>query len=41
MAEVKPGEKGSVLFVENYCPICVAAACEKLSKASGPKVRCL
>lgn len=25
MAEVKPGKKGSFLFVENHCPICVAA----------------
>ena len=25
MAEVKPGEKGSFLFIENHCPICVAA----------------
>lgn len=25
MAEVKPGQKGSFLFVENHCPICVAA----------------
>ena len=25
MAEVKPGGSGSFLFVENHCPICVAA----------------
>lgn len=25
MAEVKAGEKGSFLFIENHCPICVAA----------------
>jgi predicted ArsR family transcriptional regulator len=25
MAEVKPGGKGSFLFIENHCPICVAA----------------
>jgi predicted ArsR family transcriptional regulator len=25
MAEVKPGGKGTFLFVENHCPICVAA----------------
>src|SRR5262249_31532585 len=25
MAEVKPGENGGFLFVENHCPICVAA----------------
>ncbi len=25
MAEVKRGEKGSFLFIENHCPICVAA----------------
>ena len=25
MAEVKPADKGSYLFVENHCPICVAA----------------
>lgn len=25
MAEVKSGEKGSFLFIENHCPICVAA----------------
>ena len=26
MAEVKAGEKGSFLFIENHCPICAAAA---------------
>jgi predicted ArsR family transcriptional regulator len=25
MAEVKAGEKGSFIFIENHCPICVAA----------------
>jgi predicted ArsR family transcriptional regulator len=25
MAEVKPGGKGSFLFIENHCPICVVA----------------
>jgi len=25
MAEVKSGDKGSYLFIENHCPICVAA----------------
>ena len=25
MAEVKPGEKGSFLLIENHCPICAAA----------------
>ena len=25
MAEVKPADKGSYLFIENHCPICVAA----------------
>jgi predicted ArsR family transcriptional regulator len=25
MAEVKPGPKGSFLFIENHCPICAAA----------------
>ncbi len=29
MAEVKPGENGSLLFIENHCPICAAAtACQ-------------
>lgn len=26
MAEVEPGEHGAFLFVENHCPICVAAS---------------
>ena len=25
MAEVKPGKNGSLLFIENHCPICAAA----------------
>jgi predicted ArsR family transcriptional regulator len=34
MAEVKPGEKGSFLLIENHCPICVAATqCQGLCTA--------
>jgi predicted ArsR family transcriptional regulator len=34
MAEVKPGEKGSFLLIENHCPVCVAATqCQGLCTA--------
>jgi predicted ArsR family transcriptional regulator len=47
MAEVKPGENKSFLFIENHCPICVAATqcqgfcameLELFGKVLGPEV---